>query len=339
MELLSIHMQSVHNESDNNRMTRIAGTVEKSLHGTESLKITSWDCTECGLIFLNREEQIDHYNKQHKRIDIVCELCDKVFINRVEKSSHKMFVHKVSTETLKCEYCGEACEGLNEICKHITAKHGDLFPKKPDRSNMCDICFKRFSDANEVAKHMKESHSPDSFYEPLQEDITGVCRICKQKVSSTEIENHYRTEHMEETKKTDCSICDQTFNSKMELSSHTLTNHREAIDNINAKQSPSIKEEGEVDAEIIINDDQQSTYKCGSWGGAEKYGFSFGGKRKEFGQAVLDIQRLFYTNKEYNLDGVKFALVSKEKDEKGSGQTYTIEIEKDGEKGKSSIKV
>ena len=125
----------------------------------------------------------------------------------------------------------------------------------------------------------------------------------------------------------------------MELSSHTLSQHKEVFDNQDLKESTNNIEEGEVDPEIMINNDHQLPYKFGSWGGAEKDGFSFGGKRKEFGQAVLDIQKLVFTNKEYNLHGVKFALVSKEKDENGSGQTYTIEIEKDGEKGKSVIKV
>ena len=61
-------------------------------------------------------------------------------------------------------------------------------------------------------------------------------------------------------------------------------------------------------------------------------------KEKEFGQATLDIQKLFQTNKEYELDGVKFSLVKKEKETKGTGMNHIIKVEKDNEAGNAVLK-
>ena len=47
---------------------------------------------------------------------------------------------------------------------------------------------------------------------------------------------------------------------------------------------------------------------------------------------------MFFTNKEYEISGIKLALVSKNKDEKGTGQNFLISVEKTGEKGKAMLK-
>ena len=131
MELLNVHMKNNHNDSDNDRITRLTETVQKYLNSEVPTKLPIFDCSECGVIFKTSNEQNDHNKTHHtclQESNIVCELCDKVFLTRKEKSSHKMFVHTVSTETMKCEYCGEQCHGLEEICNHITLKHKDKMP-------------------------------------------------------------------------------------------------------------------------------------------------------------------------------------------------------------------
>ena len=153
------------------------------------------------------------------------------------------------------KYCGEQCGGIEEICKHITSEHSELFPQKPERGNMCDICFKRFSSSNEVETHQKESHSPDSFYEQIKEDITGVCRNCKKKVSPIDIEDHFRTEHLQDNKYIKCSLCSQKFTSKKDLCSHTLATHRETFIKQDSKEIFD-KEDGKVDADILIKDEK-----------------------------------------------------------------------------------
>ena len=203
----------------------------------------------------------------------ICELCDKAFPNRVQKSNHKLLVHTVREEDLNCDYCDEIHNGLKELCKHISSKHGHLFSKRIDQGNQCYICKMKLSNKEDLSKHMDDSHSPDSFYEKLVE-----------KMSSTK------------------------------------------------------ENDGEVEPEVVILEEEAVNYQSSSWGGEEKEGYTFKGKKRQFGQASLEIQRLFFTNKEYNLEGVKFSLEKKTKEEKGSGLSYLIDIEKNGSKGSAVLK-
>ena len=57
------------------------------------------------------------------------------------------------------------------------------------------MCFKTFSSVNEVTNHMDKKHSPDSFYKKLVEEISGACRKCSEKVSPTDIEDHFKNAH------------------------------------------------------------------------------------------------------------------------------------------------
>ena len=116
--------------------------------------------TECGMVFKTIEEQHSHNQKVHasglvtnikidtkpdRKVDIVCELCDKLFPNRIQKSNHKLLVHTVREDQIQCDYCGEAYTGLKEICKHISSKHSELFPDKPNNENECNMCYEKLN--------------------------------------------------------------------------------------------------------------------------------------------------------------------------------------------------
>ena len=103
-------------------------------------------------------------------------------------------------------------------------------------------------------------------------------------------------------------------------------------------ENSNIDNDGEVEPEVVILEEEAGNFQSSSWGGEEKEGYTFKGKKRQFGQASLEIQRLFFTNKEYNLDGVKFSLAKKTKEEKGSGLTYLLDIEKNYEKGSAVLK-
>ena len=123
---------------------------------------------------------------------IVCELCDKIFDNRVQKYNHKRFQHTVTTEILKCEYCAMECHDMMELCIHISSKHKEMFQKKPELGTSCEICYDVFNSNEQVTKHMNEKHSPDSFYEKLVEDISGLCRVCGGSFSPSEMVEHFQ---------------------------------------------------------------------------------------------------------------------------------------------------
>ena len=78
-------------------------------------------------------------------------------------NNHKLFQHTVRAEKIKCDYCGETCDGRKVLCKHISSNHCELFPERPDRGNQCHMCHGKFINSEELNRHMDESHSPDSF--------------------------------------------------------------------------------------------------------------------------------------------------------------------------------
>ena len=170
--MLNIHMLNVHQESPHDRITRVTDTVKNALY-QESIKrntdknVKSFDCTECGELFENNQEQTIHNQKVHasglipnimvdKKQDlnkqIVCDLCDKVFPNRVQKSNHTLLVHTVREEKIKCDFCSEAYIGLKEICKHISHKHSELFPKR--NKNECTMCNTKFDNKEDLNNHI-----------------------------------------------------------------------------------------------------------------------------------------------------------------------------------------
>ena len=65
LEVLNVHMKTVHKESDNDRIERLALTIGSALAQDSNLIKTSQDCTECGLIFNTSQEKKNHDNKDH----------------------------------------------------------------------------------------------------------------------------------------------------------------------------------------------------------------------------------------------------------------------------------
>ena len=64
MEVLNIHMGKFHHESDNDRIIRLTQTIQSDIDSKHVRQI--FDCSECGIIFENSQEQISHNEKHHK---------------------------------------------------------------------------------------------------------------------------------------------------------------------------------------------------------------------------------------------------------------------------------
>ena len=63
-EVLEVHMKKVHLESDHNRLERLSKTFEP-VKRTKAIKVCSYDCTECGILFSSLEEQRCHIENYH----------------------------------------------------------------------------------------------------------------------------------------------------------------------------------------------------------------------------------------------------------------------------------
>ena len=140
--------------------------------------------------------------------------------------------------------------------------------------------------------------------------------------------------HTQKHNELPCGFCDKVCINKTDLCNHVSSNHKEVYIKEEPNETSYSKEDGEADVEVVIVEEQIENYHVGTWDD----GISFGGKRKEFGQATLEILKLFHTNKEYELEGVKFSMVKKDKEIKGSGVTYTLKVEEGKETGSAVLK-
>ena len=140
--MFDIHMKRVHGETEIMRIDRITNTVKKVLY-PEPVKDKSLDCTECGLIFLTKEEQEQHNKLTHSQKvenskensnDIAenfsCNLCDKPFTSKGPMVNHVLLVHTVRTKEIQCDFCEKLCTSKLNLCSHISSEHAEFFVKQ-----------------------------------------------------------------------------------------------------------------------------------------------------------------------------------------------------------------
>ena len=140
--MFDIHMKRVHGETESMRLDRITNTVKKVLH-PEPVENRSLDCTECGLIFLTKEEQ-EHHNKltHSQKVEnskensnaiaekFSCNLCDKPFTSKGPMVNHVLLVHTVRTKEIQCDFCEKLFTSKLNLCSHISSEHAEFFVKQ-----------------------------------------------------------------------------------------------------------------------------------------------------------------------------------------------------------------
>ena len=94
MEVLNFHMKSVHQESDSDRIERLALTIGSALAQESNILKTSQDCTECGTEFSTIQEKKDHEKNHHT---------NGVSLNESPIESTKNKTENISTKTLWSE--------------------------------------------------------------------------------------------------------------------------------------------------------------------------------------------------------------------------------------------
>ena len=270
--------------------------------------MNEYQCYQCGWETDNHEKSLHHVESEHKV---------------VLKSDN-------GKEVIVCDMCSFTAGNMAEVKVHIKAIH-----KKDEWNWMttdirimfnCNDCEQNFVTKKALDEHVKIVHEE-------KKNTLFVCDFCEKPFPNNKQRGAHMTfVHTQKSKDIPCWFCDKICSGKKDLCDHISLNHSEAY----VKEEPKDvnTEAGEIDAEIVVEEEKQTNYNCNSWDD----GFSFGGKRKEFAQATLEIQKLFHTNKLYELDGVKFSLVKKEKETKGTCVNYLIKVETGQETGKAMMK-
>ena len=121
MEALNVHMQRVHSESDNDRITRLAATIAISVKQEstkEKIIQTSliFDCSECGILFTNKEDMKTHITTVHK-------------VEKEEGKQEDIKLVKVCTIDDDDKVSKKYCQDINDTDEEIEEDDGEIKEK------------------------------------------------------------------------------------------------------------------------------------------------------------------------------------------------------------------
>ena len=246
----------------------------------------TFQCYKCSWTTSNHDESLKHMETEHNYKtkeelpeEILCSMCTSSYRNMAQVKDHLKKIHQ------KDEW------------NWMTGEFKTIFP--------CNVCEIIFDNKSNQRKHIESDHNEGS--EVKEEFICDFCeKVC---INQKEKFGHMTFVHTQKQNELPCGFCEKMCISKAELCDHISSEHKEIYTKEEQDEIIYTKEDGEADVEVVIVNEQIKNYQVGTWDD----GISFGGKRKEFIQATLEIQKLFHTNKEYELEGVKFHWCKKRK--------------------------
>ena len=110
-----MYMKKVHGETDHLRINRLSKTVKEVLQPDPKSLKKSLDCTECGICFMTREDQVEHNRNNHEQkvdnmqknteLKFACNLCDKPCDSKGFMVNHMILIHTVRTKDIYCDFC------------------------------------------------------------------------------------------------------------------------------------------------------------------------------------------------------------------------------------------
>ena len=108
MELLNIHMKTIHNETPHLRITRLTQTIENALREERTPKISIiFDCSECGNVFETKTEMDDHNIRVHRKIESQGEI-------KKEKEGNKPQDKTANTQVKEVKFADNEVKILEE---------------------------------------------------------------------------------------------------------------------------------------------------------------------------------------------------------------------------------
>ena len=160
---------------------------------------------QCNQNFASRQNLNQHLAKHDGVFKFQCEVCDKGFNNKATFEEHK-FRHS-GQKPLSCEICDKTFSNRGTLWAH-KKQHKDPKPYK------CEFCANAFSHSSHLVVHRRR-HTGEKPYK---------CRICDNAfISVNHLKRHMVLQHKDEGGAFGCQKCDETFNTKKELSSHEQT--------------------------------------------------------------------------------------------------------------------
>ncbi|KAG6465789.1 hypothetical protein O3G_MSEX015392 [Manduca sexta] len=153
---------------------------------------------DCGEQFEDLAEYEKHQYKHNPGGENLCNLCGKGFESPEILAGH-MLLHSVTGVLITCPYCNQLIK-RTALTQHIKYGHNNIKPR-------CNICLKTFANPNNLKRHLM-IHSGIREFE---------CDICFKRFSQKITMQTHRLTHMNPFT---CHSCEQSFESKADLTTH-----------------------------------------------------------------------------------------------------------------------
>ena len=170
----------------------------------------------------------DHTNKQHPKEDhqIKCEECHEKFETNEAKETHKQAKH-YSNKQYNCNECDHQTTDSCKLDKHINIAHNiSQGTHEKDIKIYCISCAQGFQFKSSLIKHRLDAHGKSKVKCCFKADKT-----CRNGANNGEncLYDHSDDILEDQTNKSKCNICDESFNYKSQFLKHRKTNHPQTV--------------------------------------------------------------------------------------------------------------
>ena len=119
-KIFYIHTKVVHQETDSLRLVRLEETIKSAVKKDSSKNYQCiFDCSECIIVFKTREDQEFHDKKHLANLDVdmspikselMCDECKETFINKSDQVEHMENNHKDNSYSINIQGGGPKSE-------------------------------------------------------------------------------------------------------------------------------------------------------------------------------------------------------------------------------------
>ncbi|CAH1994809.1 unnamed protein product [Acanthoscelides obtectus] len=152
----------------------------------------------------------------------------------------------------KCLLCVFKYDSLAPLLTHYRSTHSYIFSVKT-KIYMCKKCYHYMNTDEDVQKHLETMHKLKG----------ATCPICYKGCSSAnEVVEHFKSSHVADKTKPQCSVCNTVYTNDKELVTHYLVEHKFAS-SFRELLDEAVRDDSETyTPEMSKPDDPNKKFKC-----------------------------------------------------------------------------